>query len=133
MGICNLHLPAVSKTTTGGPVELENAVGVGHGGTVQRESLSSGGRGSEVHKAVASIAPTTNIRTLGIIEWGMESGRRGETMVVPRELVTDHLNVDLFTHLEPQVADEVLVNPGLELSHPAVGYWLDSTLIQGGP
>ena len=39
-------------------------------------------------------------------------------MVLPRELVTDHLDVDLLTHLEPQVADEVLINPGLELTHP---------------
>lgn len=37
----------------------------------------------------------------------------------PRELVTDHLDVDLFTHLEPQVADEVLIDPGFKLAHPA--------------
>lgn len=41
-------------------------------------------------------------------------------MVLPRELVADHLDVDLLTHLEPQVADEVLVNPGLKLTHPVV-------------
>lgn len=37
---------------------------------------------------------------------------------LPRELVTDHLHVDLLAHLEPQVTDEVLVNPGLEFTHP---------------
>jgi len=37
----------------------------------------------------------------------------------PRELVADHLDVDLLTHLEPQVADEVLIDPRLELTHPA--------------
>lgn len=40
---------------------------------------------------------------------------------LPRELVANHLDVDLLTHLEPEVADEVLVNPGLELTHPVNG------------
>lgn len=40
------------------------------------------------------------------------------TMYSPRELVADHFHVDLFTHLEPKVADKVLVNPRLELAHP---------------
>jgi len=39
-------------------------------------------------------------------------------MFLPRELVTDHLDVDLLTHLEPEVTDEVLVNPRLKLTHP---------------
>lgn len=39
-------------------------------------------------------------------------------MYSPRELVTDHLHVDLLAHLEPQVANEVLVNPRLKLAHP---------------
>lgn len=63
-----LRLPAISEATAGGPVQLEDAVGVRHGSAVQREGLGSGSRGREVDKAVASIAPTTNIRTLGIIE-----------------------------------------------------------------
>lgn len=42
-------------------------------------------------------------------------------MVLPRELVADHLDVDLLTHLEPQVADEVLIDPGLKLTHPVAG------------
>lgn len=41
-------------------------------------------------------------------------------MVLPRELVADHLDVDLLTHLEPQVADEVLINPRLKLAHPVM-------------
>lgn len=55
-------LPSVSETTTGGPVELENPVGVGHGGAVQGQSLASRSGGGEVDEAVAGIAPTTNIR-----------------------------------------------------------------------
>lgn len=55
--------PAVSEAATGSPVQLENPVGVGHGGTVQREGLGSGGGGREINEAVSSIAPTTNIRT----------------------------------------------------------------------
>lgn len=39
-------------------------------------------------------------------------------MVLPRELVPDHLDVDLLTHLEPQVTDEILINPRLEFTHP---------------
>lgn len=39
-------------------------------------------------------------------------------MYSPRKLVADHLNVDLLTHLEPEVANEVLIDPGLKLTHP---------------
>jgi hypothetical protein len=37
---------------------------------------------------------------------------------VPCELVTNHLDIDLFAHAKPQGADEVLVNPWLKFSHP---------------
>jgi hypothetical protein len=57
-------LPAVSEATAGSPVELEDPVGVRHGSAVQGEGLGSGGRGSEVDEAVASIAPTTHIRNM---------------------------------------------------------------------
>lgn len=56
------RLPAIGKTATGSPVELEDPVGVRHGGTVQRKGLGSSGRGSEIDEAVSSIAPTTHIR-----------------------------------------------------------------------
>lgn len=106
-------LPAVSQATTSGPVQLEEAVGVGHGSAVQRQSLSgSSGRG-EVDEAVAGIAPTTNIRI---------AFEPFSKIIVysPRKLVADHLHVDLLAHLEPEVADEVLVDPGLKLTHPDV-------------
>ena len=51
--------------------------------------------------------------------------------VLPRELVTDHLDVDLLTHLEPKVADEVLINPGLELTHPEGGLAIGALLGNG--
>jgi hypothetical protein len=54
--------PAVSEATASSPVELEDTVGVGHGSAVQGESLGGSGGGSEVHEAVTSVAPTTNIR-----------------------------------------------------------------------
>lgn len=38
---------------------------------------------------------------------------------VPGELVANHLDVDLLAHAEPEAADEALVNPRLELTHPA--------------
>lgn len=60
-------LPAVGKTTTGSPVELEQTVGVGHGGAVQGQSLGGGGRGREVDEAVTGVAPTTNIRIAFIL------------------------------------------------------------------
>lgn len=47
--------------------------------------------------------------------WGLSGS------VLPRELVADHLDIDLLAHLEPQVADEVLIDPGLKLTHPECG------------
>lgn len=37
---------------------------------------------------------------------------------LPRELVADHLHTDLLAHLEPKVANEVLIDPWLEFTHP---------------
>ena len=39
-------------------------------------------------------------------------------MDIPREFVTNHLDVDLLSHLEPEVAHEVLVDPGFKFAHP---------------
>jgi hypothetical protein len=39
---------------------------------------------------------------------------------LPRELVTNHLYVHLLTHLEPEISDEVFINPRLKLAHPAL-------------
>lgn len=39
-------------------------------------------------------------------------------MCLPGEFVTDHLNIDCLTHVVPDAADKVFVNPGLELTHP---------------
>lgn len=52
--------------------------------------------------------------------------------VLPRELVTDHLDVHLLAHLEPEVADEVLIDPGLELTHPEGGLAIGTLLGDGG-
>ena len=38
---------------------------------------------------------------------------------LPRELVADHLDVDGLAHVVPNAAHEVLVDPRLELTHPA--------------
>ena len=40
---------------------------------------------------------------------------------LPRELVPNHLDVDLFAHVVPNAAHEVLVNPRFKLTHPARG------------
>lgn len=40
-------------------------------------------------------------------------------MRLPRELVADHLDVDGLAHVVPDAAHKVLVDPGLELTHPA--------------
>jgi hypothetical protein len=37
---------------------------------------------------------------------------------LPREFVTNHLDADLFAHLEPKVAHKVLINPWFKLAHP---------------
>jgi len=39
----------------------------------------------------------------------------------PGELVADHLDVDVLTHVVPNAAHKVLVDPRLELAHPARG------------
>ena len=39
---------------------------------------------------------------------------------LPREFVSDHLHVDLLTHLKPQVPDEVFIDPRFELTHPDI-------------
>lgn len=55
-------VPAVGKTSTGSPVQLEEAVGVRHGGAVQGQGLGSGGGRGKIDEAVTGIAPTTIIR-----------------------------------------------------------------------
>ena len=39
---------------------------------------------------------------------------------LPGELVTNHLHIDLLTHVVPNGPHEVLVNPGLKLAHPVL-------------
>jgi hypothetical protein len=36
----------------------------------------------------------------------------------PSEFVTNHLDIDLFAHAEPQASNEGFVNPRFELTHP---------------
>lgn len=37
---------------------------------------------------------------------------------LPGEFVADHLDIDGLAHVVPDAAHEVLVDPGLELTHP---------------
>lgn len=37
---------------------------------------------------------------------------------LPREFVSDHLDIDRFSHAEPNRSNEVLINPRLEFTHP---------------
>lgn len=39
----------------------------------------------------------------------------------PRELVANHLDVDLLTHTKPDAPHEVFIDPWFELAHPAKG------------
>ena len=41
-------------------------------------------------------------------------------VILPREFVTDHLDVDLFTHAKPHTTDKVLINPWFEFTHPTI-------------
>lgn len=104
------RLPSVSQTAASSPVQLEGTGGVGDRGAVERQGLGGGGGGREVDETVAGIASATKIRLM----------LQDDEFIgyLPRELVTDHLHVDLLAHLEPQVTDEVLVNPRLEFTHP---------------
>lgn len=83
---------AVCETTTGSPVQLEGAVRVRNDGTVELKGLSRGLGAFEIDEAVAGVGP--------------------------RELITDHLHANLVAHTEPDRANEVLINPWLELTHP---------------
>jgi hypothetical protein len=40
------------------------------------------------------------------------------TKKLPRELIADHLDIDLLAHLEPEVANEIFINPWFEFTHP---------------
>lgn len=103
-------VPSVSQAAAGGPVELERASGVRNGSSVESQGLGGGGRGREIDETVAGIASTTNIRSSSI--------EKTASIYLPRELVADHLDVDLLAHLEPEIADEVFVDPRLKLTHP---------------
>jgi len=37
---------------------------------------------------------------------------------LPRELISDHLDIHTLSHAEPDGADEIFVDPGLKFSHP---------------
>lgn len=97
-----MSIPAVSEATASSPVELEDAVGIGHGSAVQGQGFAGSAGGSKVDETISRIAPTTNVRIAFRIQG---------VVYLPRELVADHLHVDLLTHLEPKVADEVLIDP----------------------
>lgn len=84
-------IATVGKAATGRPVELEWAGGVWDHSSVKLKSLGGSLWGGEINEAVAGVA---------------------------RKLVTDHLDVDLLAHAEPDAANEVLINPWLKLTHP---------------
>jgi hypothetical protein len=85
---------AVSDSSSGSPVQLEWTVAVRNDGSVQGKSLSGGTGGREVDEAIASSA---------------------------RKLVSNHLHIDLLAKVEPDVSEEVLIHPWLELTHPDGG------------
>ncbi len=43
---------------------------------------------------------------------------KGGISRLPRKFVSNHLDIDLLTHAEPDRANEVLINPRFELTHP---------------
>lgn len=99
----------VGDAATGGPVKLEGTVAVRDGSAIESQGLGSSGRGTKVNEAVACIARiSVSWRSILCL-----------LLAVPRELVPDHLDVNLLTELEPDVAEESLVHPGLKLAHPA--------------
>lgn len=49
-------MPSVDKTTAGSPVELENPGRLWHWSAVKSQCLVRGVRGSELDKAIASVA-----------------------------------------------------------------------------
>ena len=51
----------------------------------------------------------------------MQVHPRTEGRSLPREFVSNHLDIDLFTHIVPYTAHKVLVDPWLKLAHPIIG------------
>ena len=74
------------------------------------QGLGSGLRRREVDEAIAGVTATMSSETCEGGDWLRRH--------LPRELVADHFDADLLTHLKPEVADKVLVDPGLKLTHP---------------
>lgn len=42
---------------------------------------------------------------------------------LPRELVANHLHVNLVTHAKPHTPNEVLIDPRFEFTHPMCGQY----------
>jgi hypothetical protein len=54
---------SISQTTTGGPVELERAVGVWHWLSTELKSLASGLRGGKIDEAIARVTANMSSET----------------------------------------------------------------------
>ena len=104
-------IASIGKAATRSPVELERAARVRHGLTAELQGLGRSLRRGEVDEAISSITTTMSSETCEVEGWHCQN--------LPRKLVADHLDTDLLAHLEPKVAHEVLVDPGLKLTHPS--------------
>jgi hypothetical protein len=74
------------------------------------EGLGRGLRRSEIDEAVSSIATIVRSEPRKV---------RRLCPNLPRKLVANHLDTDLFTHLEPKITNKVLIDPWLKFTHPA--------------
>lgn len=108
-----IYPPTISETSTGSPVKFERAGAIWHKRAIEGQSLGSCGWGTEIDEAIPSIAT--------IEDWSVryDYGEEPTRIYVPRKLVADHLHTNGLAHIVPNVADEVLINPWLKLTHPA--------------
>ena len=105
-----IHLPAVSETTTRSPVELEWAIRVRDHGSIQLQGFACSIGVFKVNEAITRI-------TSAAYQYGWVAAIKS-TVGSPRELITNHLDVDLVAHANPEGAHKVFVDPWLKLTHP---------------
>jgi hypothetical protein len=104
---------SVCKATSRCPVELELTVGVGNDLSVELKGTSGSIWVLKVDEAVTGVGSAAR----GQSRWGDGWEMR---MRLPGELVTNHLDVDLISHAEPDAAHKVLIDPGFEFTHPVI-------------
>jgi hypothetical protein len=96
--------PSISESTTEGPVKLDGTWGVWKDWTIKRKCFCRGGRRRKVNKAVAIFVPI----------WVSQIIWRALSWYLP----TNHRYINRLASPEPKWANEILIKPRVESTHP---------------